>query len=214
MSRARGIPFDTAKTKQAERIKRIVEVSADLFSTKGYLETSMEDIAEAAGLTKGGAYYYFGSKSDILYFICTTYINLDLENLAQTLAGKKNGAERLRSIVFRHIAHYANNTSAARTLLNEAYALPPENHSEVLAMERKYFNMVRQVVSEYLGNRHPREIVTALTFTLFGMMNWIYSWYDPKGKIDHEKLAHMVFQTFTKGATESVNENETLPANI
>lgn len=200
MGKVRGVSFDTAKTKQTEQIKRIVEAAADLFSTKGYLETSMEDIAETVGFTKGGAYYYFGSKADILYLICSTYINSDLKNLAQSLASKKSAGERLRSIVSQHIANCANNISAARTLQNEAYALPPENHSEISALERKYFTAVREVVSEYLGNGYPREIITTLTFTLFGMMNWIYSWWDPKGKIDHEKLAQIVFRTFTKGA--------------
>ena len=70
MKRKKGIAFDKANAKQIKRINAIAKVSADLFSAKGYLETSMGDIAEAAKVTKGGVYHYFGTKTEILYYIC------------------------------------------------------------------------------------------------------------------------------------------------
>lgn len=44
-----------------------------------------------------------------------------------------------------------------------------------------------------------KDIVTALTFTLFGMLNWIYSWYNPKGPLKPAELSNLIFETFTKG---------------
>jgi AcrR family transcriptional regulator len=195
----KGIDFDQANAKQTKRIQTIAKVSADLFSTKGYLETTMDDIARAAKVTKGGVYHYFQSKTEILHFICSTYVNLDLENLEQSLNAVREGVEKVRYLVYRHIEHYAAHASAAKTLLNEAYNLPPHYFREVKAIEKKYFDIVARVLSVYLGGRIEKPALTALTFTLFGMMNWIYSWYNPKGTLTPKELSILVFETFTKG---------------
>ncbi len=199
MKQKKGIALEEANAKQTKRIHSIAKVSADLFSSKGYLETSMQDIAVAAKVTKGGIYHYFGSKTEILYFICSTYVDLDLENLEQSLSALKGRAEKTKFIIFRHINHYATHTSAAKTLLNEAYNLPPRYFREVKLREKKYFDIVAQVLSAYLGVRRKKPALTALTFTLFGMMNWIYSWYNPKGPLKPEELSSIIFETFTKG---------------
>jgi len=195
----KGIAFGKANAKQIKRIDAIAKVSADLFSTKGYRQTSMGDIARAAKVTKGGVYHYFGSKTEILYFICSHYINMDLENLEKSLCTIKEPIEKVKFIIFRHVYHYTMHSSTARTLLNEAYNLPPQYLKEVKTMERKYCDIVAQVLSEYPRLRSKKHTVTALMFTLFGMMNWIYSWYNPKGPLDFKKLSTLIFEIFTKG---------------
>ncbi len=131
MTPKRGISIDKADSKQMKRINAIAKVSAQLFGIKGYLETSMDGIAAAAKFTKGGVYHYFPSKTEILYFICSTYVDLDLEGLEQTLSGLQKSAEKIKFIVFRHINHYATHAAAAKTLLHEAYNLPPHCLREV-----------------------------------------------------------------------------------
>lgn len=200
MKRKKGIAFHKANAKQIKRINAIAKVSADLFSMKGYLETSMDDIAEAAKVTKGGVYHYFGTKTEILYYICSTYVELDLENLEQSLTTIEESAEKIKFIIFRHIDHYATHASAAKTLLNEAYNLPPRYFREVKAREKRYFAILYRVLSKYLGVQGEKKALTALTFTLFGMMNWIYSWYDPKGPLKPKELSSIIFETFMKGA--------------
>jgi len=69
--------------KRWKKAVSIGEAAAQLFNERGYLETSMDDIAAAANLSKGGIYHYFFSKSEILYFISTNYIDLLLKYLYQ-----------------------------------------------------------------------------------------------------------------------------------
>jgi AcrR family transcriptional regulator len=198
--RRKGIRFDTADPRQSRRIMKIAGGAAELFGTKGYLETSMDDIAAAAGVTKGGVYHYFGSKTEILYFICSTYVDIDLENLEQSLTGIQKGVEKIKFITFRHIEHYAAHEYAAKTLLNEAYCLPPKYFKQVKEREKQYFRIVTRVLSEYLGPKAKKDTVTALAFTLFGMLNWIYSWYDPRKSLKPKELSSLIFEIFTKGA--------------
>jgi AcrR family transcriptional regulator len=202
--RKKGISFNTADLRQSKRIMKIAGVASQLFGSKGYLETSMDDIAAAAKVTKGGVYHYFGSKTEILYFICSTYVDLDLENLEQSLEAIDEWAEKIKFIIFRHIEHYATHEYAARTLLNEAYCLPSKYFKQVKAREKQYFRIVTRVLSEYLGPRAKKDVVTALAFTLFGMVNWIYSWYDPRKPLKPKELSNLIFEIFTKGVNGAV----------
>jgi AcrR family transcriptional regulator len=202
--RKRGIRFDTADLRQGRRIMKLAKVAAELFGTKGYLETSIDDIAAGARVTKGGVYHYFGSKTEILYFICSTYVDLDLENLEQSLAILKGSAEKIKFIIFRHIEHYVTREYGAKTLLHEAHCLPPKYFKQVKEREKQYFRIVSRVLSEYLGPRARKDIVTALAFTLFGMLNWIYSWYDPRKPLKPEEMSNLVFEIFTKGVEKAV----------
>jgi AcrR family transcriptional regulator len=202
--KARGIRFDAADTRQSKRIMKIAKIAAGLFGTKGYLETSIDDIAAAARVTKGGVYHYFGSKAEILYFICSTYVDLDLENLEESLAGIEDPVEKIKLIIFRHIKHYATHEYGAKTLLNEAYCLPFNYYKQVKERERHYLRIVTQVLSEYVGPRAEKDLITALAFSLFGMMNWIYSWYDPRKSLKPEELSNLVFEIFTKGVNGAV----------
>jgi AcrR family transcriptional regulator len=183
---------------------KIAKIAAELFGTKGYLETSMDDVAAAAKITKGGVYHYFRSKTEILYFICLTYVDLDLENLEESLAGIENPTEKIKFIIFRHIKHYSTHEYGAKTLLHEAYCLPSKYYKQVKEREGQYLQIVTRVLSEYLGPRPKKDLVTALAFSLFGMMNWIYSWYDPRKSLKPEELSNLVFEIFTKGVKGAV----------
>jgi len=199
----KGIAFARADERQTKRINALAKASAQLFASKGYIETSVDDIAAAASVTKGGVYHYFASKTEILYFICSTYVDLDLEGLEQSLAGLKEGGEKIRFIVSHHVDHYARHAPAAKTLLHEAYNLPPRYLKEVRGRERRYFEIVSAVIAEFTGGSPSKGILTALTFTLFGMMNWMYSWYDPKGDIKPAEISALIYSIFTNGVRTS-----------
>ena len=76
---------------------------------------------------------------------------------------------------------------AAKTLLHQAYNLPPRYLKEVRARERRYFEIASAVIADFTGNRPSKGVLTALTFTLFGMMNWMYSWTTRKGRSSPRK---------------------------
>jgi TetR/AcrR family transcriptional regulator, cholesterol catabolism regulator len=204
MNPKKGIVFAKADAKQTKRMNAIAKVSTQLFANKGYLETTMDDIATAARVTKGGIYHYFGSKTDILYFICFTYVDLDLENLEQSLSTIEKTSDKIKFIVFRHIDHYTTHMFAAKTLQNEAHNLPLRHFKEVKARERRYYGIVSRVLSQCPSAKGRKDVVTALAFTLFGMMNWIYSWYNPKGKMKPEELSQLIYDVFATGINNTI----------
>ena len=185
-----------------QRANKIGKTAARLFSRKGYLGTTMDEIAVAAKISKGGMYYYFGSKSDVLFFILSSYMDLVLQNLEEDLSQEKRGNDKLKFIISRHIKLYSRNASEARVLLHEAHCLPKNYFNVIAEKQRKYFHIVSEVLLQIFDHPIPKDKLTALTFTLFGMCNWIYSWYDPKGAVGPEELSRTIWTLFIKGVHE------------
>ena len=93
-------------------------------------------------------------------------------------------------------------------LLKEAYNLPSKDLTRINQKERQYYSVVREVVAELLGKKAGGEVLTAVTFSLLGMCNWIYSWYDPEGPINPERLSNIVTAIFTEGAGRVVGRTQ------
>jgi len=190
--------------KKIKKSFKIGKAAAKLFNKKGYLETSMDHIAAAAKMSKGGLYHYFSSKDEILHFVLTNYMDLILGELEEELFKIEDDLSKIQFIISRHIDLYTNNLAEAKTLLHEAHCLPGKYYNSIAAKEREYYRIVANVLSEFLGGeaKTDKAQVTSLTFLLFGMCNWIYSWYDPKGAISPENLSKMIWTVFLKGVNE------------
>jgi AcrR family transcriptional regulator len=179
---------------------RIGKAAAKLFNEKGYLETSIADIASAVGISKGGIFHYFPTKNEILYFILTNYMDLVLEGLEEGLKNSEDGFSRIQFIISRHVELYVKNTPEAKCLLHEAHGLPLKYFRGIAEKEKKYFQIVADTLLDVFGVSIPKDKLTGITFTLFGMLNWIYSWYNPKGPLTPEGLSEMIYDIFSKGA--------------
>ena len=190
--------------KKLKMALKIGKAAARLFNKKGYLETNMDHIAAAAKMSKGGVYHYFSSKDEILHFVLSNYMDLILEDLESGLKKIEDGSLKIEFIISRHIDLYTRNLAEAKTLLHEAHCLPARHYKTIAEKERKYYLIVAGAITELLGGRDKigKAHITSLTFLLFGMCNWIYSWYDPKGSICPEELSEMIRAVFLKGVNE------------
>lgn len=186
-------------SKSDKKIVTIANTAAKLFSGKGYVATSMEDVAAAAKISKGSIYYYFSTKDVILDYILSTFMDAVLENAEHDLQEINDPEERIRIMILRHVTTYTGDMYLARTLMQEAHNLPAAKHRKIKVKEREYFRIVFGALSSYLNNDADKDLLTVLTFNLLGMCNWLFSWYDPKKTIDPEQLARLIFDTFMNG---------------
>lgn len=178
---------------------RIVKTAAKVFNEKGFLETTIADIASAARISKGGIFHYFPTKSEILYHILSEYMDVVLEGLDEDLKNIEMGSSRIQFIISRHIDLYDKNTAEAKLLLHEAHNLPLKKFKIIAEKEEKYFQLVVNILSDFLNGFTSKKKLTGITFTLFGMLNWIYSWYSPRGPLATEELSEIIYNIFTKG---------------
>jgi len=182
-----------------KRVSEVREAAARLFSTRGFLETSMDEIALAAHLSKGGMYHYFKSKTEILYAILSDFMDQVLADIDVLVGSAKSPEEKLSFLIRRHVETYALHRHSARVLLKEANNLPKKHLKKIHDKERRYLNAVEEIIGDLLGPDTGRDVLKAVTFSLLGMCNWIYSWYDPQGRIDPGRLSEIIMTIFTKG---------------
>ena len=186
-------------SKSDKKVVTIANTAAKLFSGKGYVATSMEDVAAAAKISKGSIYYYFSTKDEILDYILSTFMDAVLENAGHDLQEIDDPEERIRVMILRHVTTYTGDMYLAKTLMQEAHNLPAAKHRKIKVKEREYFRIVFGTLSSYLNDDADKDLLTVLTFNLLGMCNWLFSWYDPKKSIDPEQLARLIFDTFMNG---------------
>jgi len=190
--------------KRAAKTLKIAKAAAKLFNRKGYLETNMDDIGVAAKMSKGGIYHYFKSKDEILFFVLDNYMDIILEGLEPALEKIEESSAKIQYIISRHIRLYTTYTAESKTLLHEAYCLPWKYRKTIAAKERRYYEIVASVLRDFFGpeSAQGKPHITVMSFLLFGMCNWIYAWYNPKGPVGAEQLSETIWTVFLKGARE------------
>jgi hypothetical protein len=130
-------------------------------------------------------------------------MDIVLKDLNEDLDKVENGPEKLKKLISRHVELYTEHMYEAKTLINEAHNLPSKFRREIIVKEREYLRTAFGVVSDYLtllcSVSMEKSQVTAITFSLLGMCNWIYSWYDPRGPITAQELSEIIYRIFTRG---------------
>ena len=187
--------------KGCRKMEKIGKAAARVFDKIGYLQANVNDVADAVRMSKGGIYHYFTSKEEILYFVLDRYMDRVLDNLETSLRALPPEASKLEFIIQRHIRLYAGHKEESKTLLHDYNCLSKKYRQKIAEKERRYLDLVVEALSEYLGEnkRVKAEEIKALAFLLFGMCNWCYQWYDPKGAIDSDTLSRIIWTVLDSG---------------
>ena len=175
-----------ANDRKAEIRKRAAEV----FAEHGFDRASIRDVAKAAEMSLAGLYYYYRSKDEILYEAFRTL----LEAHAEALAGISDPVEKLDSVINAHLAFFADNISEMKVMSRESEQLSGTFADEVGELRRRYVRLVRGILDEM-----KVEDTAVATFILFGMMNWMYTWYDPARDGKASDVAAVVKRIFKSG---------------
>ena len=186
------------KKESYQKIK-IGKAASKLFNNKGYLQTSMKDIATEAKVSKGGIFHYFATKDEILHFILNNYLEFALENLEQELKEMTDTPLKIKFIISRHLDFYLKNLYEGKTLFQDAHLLPPKHFKVIAAKERKYYRILAGVLSDFFNGRIQKSKLALASFALIGMCNWIFSWYNTKGSITPEELPELIYDIFYRG---------------
>jgi TetR/AcrR family transcriptional regulator, cholesterol catabolism regulator len=182
--------------------QEILRTSARLFRERGYDATSMNDIAGALKLSKGGLYHHFRSKDEILFHILNQAMDITEERVLMPIRDIANPEERLRTLIRFHIQLVVRARDREITvILHENHPLPPALRKRVNARKKEYIHTLEQLIGEVQGARKTKEVKPrAAAFALLGMINWIYQWYQPEGTLKEEDLVRQYTEIFFSGA--------------
>jgi AcrR family transcriptional regulator len=157
-----------------------------------------------------GLYYYFESKEKLLYFIQQHTFNTIMETLRQRLATSKDPENRIRIFVDNHVDYSVAKQKAMKVLSHEDDVLKNGYGAELAATKREYYRICVELVDEFakaeglksigvdtvaIGGINTRTAVMGL----FGMMNWLYTWYKPGVDPEAEVLAREISDIFLSG---------------
>lgn len=189
-------------SKYDQKLEFILRTSARVFAEKGYHPTTMRDIARETKVSLAGLYYYCKSKEELLFLIQDNCFGRVLARLEERLRETSEPAERLRVVVDNHLSFFAANMAEMKVLSHEAESLAGEMRERVAGRKQQYTRRVRRVLSEVQAGQsgaRPKVDLTVATYALFGMMNWIYNWYDPRGHLPVGGLVEQFTRLFLSG---------------
>jgi len=184
-----------------QKLELILRTSARIFAEKSYHSTSMRDISRATGVSLAGLYHYCRSKEELLFLIQDHCFARVLERLEQHIKGVNDPFEKLRIFIDNHLSFFAANMAEMKVLSHEAESLAGDLHQHVSTKKNKYARLARKILREIQSQQRikPQIELTVATYALFGMMNWIYNWYDPRGKLSVGQLVDNITRLFLNG---------------
>jgi AcrR family transcriptional regulator len=170
----KGIPLTAEEI--AKRRHEIFHQVVNVFVKKGFHETSMREIAEAAGLGKSSLYDYFKTKDEILVYFFEDQLN-DLTNEAQKVALQNLSADkRLHQIMEIYIESLQANKNLFLKLTQESQRLKPQSQKQVQEKRYAYQDLVRALIDEGIREGIFRKVNSLLAARLLisGMSSVIY----------------------------------------
>ncbi|KIL45395.1 TetR/AcrR family transcriptional regulator [Jeotgalibacillus soli] len=178
----------------------ILDVALSLFVTKGYHPTSMQDIAEAAGLTKGGLYYYLKSKDEVLYLLHDRFIMEGLSWLRKVEEEVNDPEKKLVKLLKTHLAIIDQYKDDITLFFEAMKYLSQEKRQEVKSKRDDYEKIFIKAIEEG-RNQGVFSIASSEIAVLYilGAGNFMYTWYKPEGKKTIEELADIFIGMIMNG---------------
>jgi AcrR family transcriptional regulator len=187
------------ETRFDRRLAKILVHATSVFYEKGYAAASMRDLSRASGVSLSGLYYYFESKEELLYLIQKYTFTTIVARLRERLDEVGDPAERIRAFILNHLEYFLANQKAMKVLSHEDDVLKNGFSSEIAAIKREYYRICIELLNTYKGARGLEFSNRTAVLSLFGMMNWIYTWYNPRVDADARELAREMGDIFLQG---------------
>ncbi len=159
----------------------------------------MRDLSRASGMSLAGLYYYFESKERLLFLIQKHTFTTIVQRLKSQLEGVNDPEQRIRIFILNHLEYFLANPASMKVLTHEAEALKNGFASEVAAIKREYYRICVGLLDELKRDRALQFSTRIAVLSLFGMMNWIYTWHNSRVDADAEQLASEMSDIFLRG---------------
>jgi len=197
--------LDPLPTRYDRRLAAILAHATEVFCKKGYEGASMRDLSRASGISLAGLYYYFESKERLLFLIQKHTFSTIVERLKTRLEDAQDAEDRVRVFIRNHLEYFLANRSAMKVLSHEADVLKNSFGSELAAIKREYYRICVGLLDDLKRDRELRFPTRIAVLSLFGMMNWIYTWHNPRVDADADALASEMSDIFLRGVMAGTN---------
>ncbi len=203
-----GIPAHDSRFDR--RLAEILDYATEIFADKGYEGASMRDLSRLSGISLAGLYYYFDSKEKLLYFIQHHTFTTIIERLRERLEASNDPEARIRIFVQNHVDYAVARTKAMKVLSHEDDVLKNGYGAELADIKREYYRICVGLVDDLVKAEGRSRVgspaagglgggTRTAVMALFGAMNWLYTWYNPRVDPDADTLAAEISDIFLQG---------------
>ena len=192
MARARSAHFGPNR-------ETILRAAAQLFAARGYPGTSMNDVARACGISKALLYHYVDDKYRLLLEITDGHVTRLEALVAEVQALRLTPELCLRKLIHRFVEEYASARHEHGVLTQDVKFLNSADRTRVLTKERHIVGAFARAIAATRPELDADALAKPLAMLLFGMMNWMFTWLRPEGRIKHHDMAPIVADLFLVG---------------
>ena len=185
--------------------RELVEAAARVFRTKGYHSASVQDIADEVGILKGSLYHYVRSKEELLYLVIREPISRLYRTVEEVASSDAAPAEKLRRAIEAHLQAFDDHYPDLFVYLRETEDLRKRFRAQTQLSPKHYERLWQQILEEGVkaGVFRSDLDVKVVSYGLLGMLNWLYKWYDPKGRLGSREVARQFAAVALRGLTGS-----------
>ena len=202
-----------SQTRFDRRLAKILTHATDVFYERGYEGASMRDLSRASGMSLAGMYYYFESKEKLLYLIQKHTFSTIVERLRERLSDVSDPEQRVRVFILNHLEYFLANQKAMKVLSHEDDVLKNGFGTEIAAIKREYYRICIELLDNLKRAKGLEFSSRLAVLSLFGMMNWIYTWYHPRVDADAGEMAEQMGNIFLQGVCASGKTQKKRSAN-
>lgn len=166
-----------------KKLDEVLTKAAALIARKGFEATSMRDLGKAVDASLAGLYHYFETKEDLLFQLQFRTFSSLLESQQEASAMPGTPDERFDRLVTGHLRFYEQHTNELKACTFELESLTGKPYETVEGIRRQYYRLMAAVVADVMGGPGSKGKETRksrhATLFIFGMLNWIFMWYEP-----------------------------------
>ncbi len=184
---------------------RVLDTSIGLFGKKGFRETSIQDIVDTVGVTKGTFYYYFKNKEDVLVQIHQAFIEHLLSQQSMILEDETtSNKQKMYAIVEMLILNIRTESDSAMVFFREMRHLSEEKTKDILPKRTEFQVQLQRLIERGIDALEFRADLRSdmLSLAILGVANWSYFWYEPDGEVSEKELTKIYMSMIFEGIEE------------
>lgn len=185
------MPRQRQDTASPRRRGEVIDAAARVFHEKGYAAASIQDVADELGMLKGSVYHYIDSKQDLLFAIIEDVHRRTMDELERWVSIEGGALVRLRAFLHGQVLSYCRNVERVGVFLQDMRSLSEDQRVRILDERDRYDRVVRDLIrsGQEEGVIDPEVDPKLAAMAIFGMLNWVATWWRPDGPSTPEEVA-------------------------
>jgi AcrR family transcriptional regulator len=211
---AKPAPRRQKTAKYDRKLVGILRTAAKVFAEVGFDPASIRMVADRAGVSVAGLYYYVHSKEELLYLIqyhvfegLVSRFDSDSEQMLAEGGEAARPEARLHRFIHNHLDHFLADMDSLTVCTRELGRLNGDYLQQVEALQRRYFSQAFEIFRELCGGHDGIQMdPRTATLAMFGAINWVSTWYNPASDKSAGELTEELVRLYVHGARSTDRE--------